>query len=143
MGEEEVGFLDLEFESPKEQEILIAYGEHLVDGCVLQHIDERDFSVEFRAKQGENRYLNPFRRLAGRYLQVKCEYPLQLGFIGLKRTDKRVIMQKRIFPDKELQQIYDTSVNTLKKCMHEHYEDCPWREQAMYTLDFVYEYVLL
>lgn len=135
MGEEEVGFLDLEFESPKEQEILIAYGEHLVDGCVLQHIDERDFSVEFRAKQGENRYLNPFRRLAGRYLQVKCEYPLQLGFIGLKRTDKRVIMQKRIFPDKELQQIYDTSVNTLKKCMHEHYEDCPWREQAMYTLD--------
>ena len=135
MGEEEVGFWDLEFDSPKEQEILISYGEHLVDGGVVQHIGERDFSVEFHAKQGDNRYLNPFRRLAGRYLQVKCEYPLQLGFIGLRRTDKRVIIQKRSLPDEELQQIYDTSVNTLKKCMHEHYEDCPWREQAMYTLD--------
>jgi hypothetical protein len=37
--------------------------------------------------------------------------------------------------DSLLQKIYDVSVNTLKKCMHEHYEDCPWREQAMYALD--------
>jgi len=33
------------------------------------------------------------------------------------------------------QKIYDTCVRTLRLCMHEHYEDCPWREQAMYALD--------
>ncbi len=34
-----------------------------------------------------------------------------------------------------LQKIYDVSIYTLKCCMHEHYEDCPWREQALYTMD--------
>lgn len=135
MGEETVGFLDLEFVSPAEQEILISYGEHLVDGSVPRIIGERDFSVEFRATQGENHYLNPFRRLAGRYLQVECEHPLEVSYIGIRPTDRRVITNKKNFEDPLLQKIYDVSVNTLKKCMHEHYEDCPWREQAMYALD--------
>lgn len=34
-----------------------------------------------------------------------------------------------------MQKIYDVSVNTLKLCMHEHYEDTPWREQALYAMD--------
>lgn len=135
LGEERVGFLDLEFVSPVEQEILVSYGEHLVDGSVPRIIGERDFSVEFRARQGENHYLNPFRRLAGRYLQVECEHPLEVSYIGIRPTDRRVITNKKNFEDPLLQKIYDVSVNTLKKCMHEHYEDCPWREQAMYTLD--------
>ena len=135
LGEETVGFLDLEFASPVEQEILISYGEHLVDGKVPRIIGERDFSVEFRARKGENDYLNPFRRLAGRYLQVECEYPLEVSYIGIRPTDRRVIANKKNFEDPLLQKIYDVSVNTLKKCMHEHYEDCPWREQAMYILD--------
>ena len=33
------------------------------------------------------------------------------------------------------QKIYDTAVRTLWLCMHEHYEDCPWREQALYSMD--------
>ncbi len=135
LGEETVGFLDLEFVSPAEQDILISYGEHLVDGKVPRVIGERDFSVEFRARKGENDYLNPFRRLAGRYLQVECEFPLEVSYIGIRPTDRRVIVNKKNFEDPLLQKIYDVSVNTLKKCMHEHYEDCPWREQAMYILD--------
>ena len=33
------------------------------------------------------------------------------------------------------QKIYDLSVNTLKKCMMEHYVDTPWREQCLYAYD--------
>ena len=135
LGEETVGFCDLEFVSPTEQEVLISYGEHLLDGSVPRIIEERDFSVGFRARQGENHYLNPFRRLAGRYLQVECEFPLEVSYIGIRPTDRGVIANKKNFEDPLLQKIYDVSVNTLKKCMHEHYEDCPWREQAMYILD--------
>lgn len=135
LGEETVGFLELAFTSEKEQEVLIAYGEYLKDGQVARILAERDFSVEFKAKKGENKYLNPLRRLAGRYLQVFCEEPLEIEYIGLRPTDLPVVEIERTFEDLLLQKIYDVSVNTLKKCMHEHYEDCPWREQAMYTLD--------
>ncbi len=135
MQEEIVGFLELDLESDTEQEILIAYGEHLVDGQVQHQIDGRDFSVEYKAKKGVNLYLNPFRRLAGRYLQVYCDKSLRLHYIGLRPTDRPVKEVLRKCDDERLQKIYDVSVNTLKKCMHEHYEDCPWREQAMYTLD--------
>ncbi len=135
LGEETVGFLDLDFQSPIDQEVMISYSEHLLDGQVPRIIGNRDFSVEFRAKQGENAYINPFRRFAGRYLQITCKEPLEMGYIGIRPTDRRVIEKRRTFADEQLQKIYDVSVNTLKKCMHEHYEDCPWREQAMYALD--------
>lgn len=135
MGEETVGFLDLEFICPTEQKITICFGEHLVDGQVPRIIGTRDFSVEYIAKPGENRYINPFRRLAGRYLQVYCEKPLHYGCIGLRQVDQPVTEKKVTLVHPLDQKIYDVSVNTLKKCMHEHYEDCPWREQAMYTMD--------
>lgn len=135
MGEEAVGFLELEFWSPSEQLLTISYGEHLVDGSVQRHIGVRDFSVEFHARKGSNVYMNPFLRLAGRYLQVECEAPLEISYIGLRPTDYKVAKVNRKFKEPLLQRIYDVSVNTLHKCMHEHYEDCPWREQAMYTLD--------
>lgn len=135
MHEETVGFIEWDFDSPCQQEILVAYGEHLQDNRVLRKIAERDFSVEFCAKEGTNTYLNPFRRLAGRYLEVHCQKPLTIRYIGLRPTDRTIREKERQFEDPLLQRIYDVSVNTLKKCMHEHYEDCPWREQAMYTLD--------
>lgn len=135
MKEEVVGFLNLDFESPCDQMVTISYGEHLVEGQVQRLIDGRDFSVEFYAKKGVNQYLNPFRRLAGRYLQVQCKEPLQVSYVGLCPTDRPVKEIPRTFTDPKFQKIYEVSVNTLKKCMHEHYEDCPWREQAMYTLD--------
>ena len=33
------------------------------------------------------------------------------------------------------QKIYDTCVRTMRLCMNHHYEDTPWREQALFLLD--------
>lgn len=135
LGEETVGFLELELESETEQELLIRYGERLVDEQVPQQIGERNFSVHYKTSKGRNLYLNPFRRLAGRYLQVICKEPIQLHYLGLRPVERKVTQKPISFPSPLDQKIYEVSVNTLMKCMHEHYEDCPWREQAMYTMD--------
>lgn len=135
LGEEQVGFLDLELKSEARKYLKIAYAEHLTDGEVVADIGGRDFSLEYVARKGENRYMNPFRRIACRYLRVECDGELDIKYIGLRRAERRVRCIPCRFGDDLLDRIYSTSVNTLKKCMHEHYEDCPWREQAMYALD--------
>ena len=135
LGEEQVGFVDLDFTSSISQTIKILYAEHLVDGEVQYIIGNRDFSLEYIAKEGDNKYMNPFRRIACRYIQLVCESPIDIKYVGVRTTNKRMPEKRVYFGDAQLQKIYDVSVNTLKKCMHEHYEDCPWREQAMYALD--------
>ena len=135
MGKEVAGFLDMDIESPESQKLLIAYGEHLEDGIVRRIIGIRDFSVEFVAKKGDNKYLNALRRLGGRYLQIYSDYPVKINYIGIRPVEYPVKAKKAEFFDELMQRIYDTSVYTLKCCMHEHYEDCPWREQALYTMD--------
>ena len=135
LGKETVGFLELDIESPEKQHLQICYGEHLTNGQVPRIIGTRDFSVEFIAAEGENRYINPFRRLAGRYLHVICRKPIIINYLGLRPVELPLIEKKTLFADALDQRIYDVSVNTLKQCMHEHYEDSPWREQAMYAMD--------
>lgn len=135
LGEERVGFLSLDLVSEAEQLLTISYGEHLVDGHVPRHIGGRDFSVEYVAKKGRNVFLHPLRRLAGRYLEVEFSEKIEVTHLALREVSRRFTEQKKHFSDPLLQKIYDTSVNTLRLSVHEHYEDCPWREQSMYLLD--------
>ena len=132
---ETVGFLELDFVSPKEQKMTIAYGEHLGLGKVLRLNGGQDFSVEFIAKTGKNTYRNAFRRLAGRYLDIECETELDINYIGLNEVVYPLDRKKHNFEDPLSQAIYDVCVHTLVCCMHDHYEDCPWREQSLYVMD--------
>ena len=134
LGCETVGFLDMDIVAEEECELTISYAEHLTDGIVQRFLPGCDFSVEFRAGVGRNLYLNPYRRLAGRYLFVNSK-KIRIEYLGIRLVEFPVLANKIKFENKTLQNIYDTSVYTLKCCMHEHYEDCPWREQALYALD--------
>lgn len=135
LGRESVGYLDCRFTSATKQNILIAYGEHIVDGGVRQKIGVRDFSVELIAREGENAYFNPFRRLGGRYLEVFAEAPIEIERMTLRPTDYPVKHISDGPSDPLRKQIYDVAVRTLELCMHDHYEDTPWREQALYAMD--------
>ena len=135
-GRETVGYLDLEFESDADQELTIAFGEHFDDeGKIPRTIGTRDFSIEFTAKKGSNKFLGMMRRIACRYMEIEYESPITLGYIGLRPAVYPLNKKKIDFSNELHKRIYDTSVYTLECCMHEHYEDCPWREQALYSLD--------
>lgn len=135
LGEERVGFLSLDLVSEKEQLLTVSYGEHLVEGHVPRRIGGRDFSVEYKAKEGRNVFLHPLRRLAGRYLEVEYAHPIKVSHLALREVTRPFKEKKKHFSDPLLQKIYDVSKNTLRLSVHEHYEDCPWREQSMYLLD--------
>ena len=135
MGREEVGHLTLKLRSSKKQKILFAFGEYLIDGKVNRIIDSRDFSMEVTVKEGENTYLNPFRRLGLRYLEVFCEAPIEPEYITVKPAVYPLSKTEELPADPLDRRIYEVSMRTLELCMHEHYEDCPWREQSLYCMD--------
>ena len=135
LGKEYVGLFSIKVKAPTAQKLLISYGEHVKDGCVRQCINGRDFSVEYTAPEGQSEYVSPFRRLAGRYLEVHSETPLDGIEVGLVPTVYPLKdMPTPALTDKQ-QKIYEMCAETLRLCMHEHYEDCPWREQGLYCMD--------
>ncbi|MDD6176307.1 MAG: family 78 glycoside hydrolase catalytic domain [Firmicutes bacterium] len=135
LQQEQAGFLELELNSPVRQKLVIAYGEHLRDGHVARRIGERDFSVEYICRPGQNCYMNPFRRLGCRYLEVFCEEPIEISYLGIRPT-MYPLRRTEFTPSDPLDsRIYQICVRSLELCLHEHYEDCPWREQAFYTMD--------
>ena len=135
LGVNTVGFLQIEVESDVEQTLLISYGEHLADGVVRRKISNRDFSVEVGVRRGETVYMNPFRRLGCRFLEVQSEFPLKDIRVSVIPTVYPLTEKERPLLTSEQNEIYDICVRTLRLCMHEHYEDCPWREQALYAMD--------
>lgn len=137
MREETVGFLDLDIESDCEGMINIAYGEYLrKDGNVNRRLNgNADFSADIVVGKGRTRYTNYFRRFAGRYLQVFADMDLTIHYVGLRPTVYPLVAAVPEFNDDLRIRIYNMSVKTLLSCMHEHYEDCPWREQALYQID--------
>ncbi len=137
LGKETVGFISLKFKAESDSPITVAFGEHLVDGHVRREVGGRDFSFIYHPEKGEiNYYMNAFRRFGCRYVELISDEPI---------VDAEVFMRSVVYPVTRLkypenltyieQKIYDACVYTLECCMHEHYEDCPWREQALYTMD--------
>ena len=135
LGEETVGLLYFKFTSPSAQKLRIDWGEDLQDGHVRRIIGERDFSVDYTAKEGLNEYVNYMLRFGARYLEIWSEEPIELCSAGL-RIQYYPTVKKIARLENELdQRIYELCVNTLSLSMMEHYVDCPWREQALYAFD--------
>jgi hypothetical protein len=138
-GREEVGLLTFRVDAPAGAILDISHGEHLDDGRVRAAIGNRNFADRYVCKGGVQEFTLPFRRLGGRYIQVQvsgCAAPVRFDYVGLRPVELP-LEQSGAFTcsDSMAERIYGIGVRTLRLCMHEHYEDCPWREQALYAYD--------
>lgn len=137
LGEETAGYLDMDLVCPSAVRVDISYGEHLEDLRVRTDVGERHFTFQWEAPQERRSFTHYFHRAGARYLQL---------FIYGKEA---VVYYAGILPvrypfpgegefhckDHLHNQIFQTAKHTLRCCVHQHYEDCPWREQALYAFD--------
>ena len=137
LRKEQTGYFILDIDLPIETDILIGWGEHLEDLRVRTSVGGRCFAARFRGKQGRNTFFYPIKRMGLRYIQLHVYTDrFTLYYAGIS-TSRYPLATVNLFncADHLHSQIYRTSLRTLQGCMHEHYEDCPWREQALYTMD--------
>ncbi len=137
LGAETAGLIELELETETGCEVLVGWGEHTDDLRLRTYVGTRNFGARYITKPGRRRFTHPFKRTGLRYIQLFIRSrSVRLYYAGVWPT---------VYPlsnvpefktaDRLHSRIYDVCRETLVQCMHEHYEDCPWREQALYAMD--------
>lgn len=74
-----------------------------------------------------------------RFVRIEAtagEEPLRLAMPEFLETGYPLEVKADFdFPDERMRRLWEISVRTLARCMHETHEDCPYYEQLQYTLD--------
>lgn len=136
LGAETVGLPYLKLKSATEQNVTVAFGEHLESGAVMMTHGIHEFKYEYFAKIGQNEFTEYMLRIACRYLEVFCSNEIEIEEIGVIPQVYPVERKQFKFSGTDRQkQIYELCAKTLELCMMEHYVDCPWREQSLYAFD--------
>lgn len=138
LGCEMVGLLEWEVEASAGTVLHVAHGEHLDNGRVRSRVGGRNFADRYVCGTGKRRFQMPFRRVAGRYLEIHVLSKGEVSFysFGLRPVEYPT-QRLGAFesPDTLVNRVQEIAVRTLELCRHEHYEDCPWREQSLYAYD--------
>lgn len=129
------GLLEFALDVPEETEVLIGFGEHLQDLRVRSFIGGRNFCFRYVAKKGKQTFFYPYQRMGLRYLQFHVYSKSGALQAGIRAQKYPLTTYSMSISDRLYKHIYDVCVHTLELCVHEHYEDCPWREQALYAMD--------
>ncbi|MBQ8893021.1 MAG: hypothetical protein IJ043_01260 [Clostridia bacterium] len=136
LGCEQVGFADIELDLPEDALVLCGYGEHLYDLRVRTFVGRRNFVFSYQGKAGKNHFFMPLRRLGLRYLQLHIyTHSVKMYYAGIRPTTYPLAEYPIEIKDRLHRKIYEVCIQTLRHCMHDHYEDSPWREQGLYTMD--------
>lgn len=139
LAQEQCGLIELELGAGDCCTIDVAVGEHLDDLRVRAAIGRRNFASRYVARPGRQTFTHYFNRYAGRYVQLhftRLRGDVELIYAGLRPTPYPVDFGGTFESSDTLDNaIWTTARRTLHLCMHEHYEDCPWREQALYAND--------
>ena len=81
----------------------------------------------------------PFWFRTFRFVQIKIctkEQPLILKRLDYEETGYPLEVKTKVeVSDPSMEKIWEISERTLRRCMHETYEDCPYYEQLQYIMD--------
>lgn len=137
LGREEAGVLQLDIDLPHDATVLVGFGEHLDDQRVRARSGGRQFATVYEGVAGRQQFCYPFKRLGCRYVQLHIyAKTATIYYAGVAPTEYPFEARPAFRCGDSLHnRIYDVSCRTLELCHHEHYEDCPWREQALYAMD--------
>lgn len=136
LGRNYEGYFEMDVVCPEQVEVDLGYGEHLEDLRARTSVGGRCFAMKLTAGPERKMFVHWFRRLGGRYLQLFIHsHEATVYAMGLRAAYYPVNCRPIAIKDKLHQRIAEVSRDTLIACMHEHYEDCPWREQALYAFD--------
>ncbi len=136
LGCETCGYLSISLTAEEDCDAIIGWGEHLADLRPRTSVGGRNFALSLRLKKGENVLDDRLLRFGLRYLCLFVESKsIIVKRLTVCPTQYPFNFIKKDFGDGLLNKIYETGRRTLALCAHEHYEDCPWREQALYGMD--------
>ncbi len=139
MGREECGFITFEVEAPVGTVLDIAVGQHLAQMRVGARIGSRNFASLYICGEGRQTFTHYNNRYSGRYIQINASSgseQMKIHYAGLIPFEYPIAFAGKFNgEDSLLNKIYEVCGRTLHLCMHEHYEDTPWREQGLYAND--------
>ncbi len=134
---ESAGYFTLDIDAAPGTKVYIGYGEHLADLRVRTYVGGRCFTGVYTCSGGRQKFTHYIKRFGLRYIQIYVtSFDFKLYYAGIRPSDYPLndVCDFRS-SDSLHNKIYKVSLDTLRLCMHEHYEDCPWREQALYAMD--------
>lgn len=136
LGRETAGYLTLSVHVNRPCRALLVWGEHLSDLRIRSAVGGRSFGAFLYLKEGKNSLDEYLHRMGCRYLCLLVENSsFTLEMLTLRPTEYPFREVEYAPKDRLRRKIFDVGVRTLKLCAHEHFEDCPWREQALYGMD--------
>ncbi|MBP5167030.1 MAG: hypothetical protein ILP09_07200 [Oscillospiraceae bacterium] len=108
-----------------------------VNGVLSGYAD--DYALSGHGEEGAEEYYEPFWFRTFRFVRLEItagDEPVTITDLKYRETGYP-LQAKTIAEasDPDFGAIWDISLRTLRRCMHETYEDCPFYEQLQYAMD--------
>lgn len=107
------------------------------NGVIVGYSDE--YTVSGHGTEQSPEVYEPFWFRTFRFVRLEIETAselLTLAHLIYEETGYPLEVKTRVLTsDSTMEGIWDISVRTLRRCMHETYEDCPYYEQLQYIMD--------
>ena len=143
-GEEVAGRLSFSLSATQAgTRVEIIHGEYLKDGRLQDFSQEspdpeaRKMADVYLTSQGRQSYSYALRRYGLRYVEFRWEGD-GISEIGVRVHETALPgMETPLFrcSDRLFEAIHEVNCRTLRTCLHEKYENCPWREQSICEYD--------